>query len=49
MPNQMATKFFGNSKILPFHGLKSEFNHSTASHSGKIIEELRGSLDDKLN
>ena len=23
----MAMKFFGNSKILPFHGIKSEFNH----------------------
>ena len=27
MPNQMAMKFLGNSKILPFLGIKSEFNH----------------------
>ena len=27
MPNQMAMKFFGNSKTLPFVGMKSDFNH----------------------
>ena len=49
MPNQMAMKFLGNSKILPFLGIKSEFNHSgRKDHGGQVTQNDGNSREKRV-